>query len=356
MREICWNRRSQLLGALVVACAVVGAPVAQADTAFFLAGTDPIPLIPPPQPTHAQLAAVLGGRFSSDTLVNVNYPASVWPLTFDRPTMGRSIQIGAQMTEDLLDTTVGPKTVAGWSQGAMVEDQVERDLTTDPNRPSASEVTFVLNGDPTRPGGLFSYLPAGTTIPVLNVTVSTPPESPYHTIVLVQQYDGAADFPDRPWNLLADANAVMGFLYLHVLPNGYRAIPATGGTTTTNDRGGTTTTYLLPTSHLPLTEPLRALGIPAAAVDRIDASLRPMVDAGYSRNDAAGDNRPHLTPYAGRRTDSAAGATKPAAGRSPTIAPDQHTAVAKTAGPTRHTADATGGGTATFGTGRGGLR
>jgi hypothetical protein len=37
--------------------------------------------------------------------------------------------------------------------------------------------------------------------------------------------------------------------------------------------------------HLPLTEPLRELGISADLVNAIDGLLRPIIDAGYSRND-----------------------------------------------------------------------
>lgn len=114
------------------------------------------------------------------------------------------------------------------------------------------------------------------------------PDSQYDIVVLKQEYDGVADFPDRPWNLLADANALAGIMYLHFREHdgaSYTGIPETGGVTTVSELGGKTTTYLLPTNDLPLTQPLRELGVPSRAVDALDSVLRPVIDAGYARND-----------------------------------------------------------------------
>ena len=61
-----------------------------------------------------------------------------------------------------------------------------------------------------------------------------------------------------------------------------------------NSKNATVTTYLVPTEELPLTLPLRFIA-PPAVVDRIDDIVRPIVDAGYSRNDDAGDTRPYLS-------------------------------------------------------------
>jgi len=52
--------------------------------------------------------------------------------------------------------------------------------------------------------------------------------------------------------------------------------------------------YLIPRPHLPLTQPLRDLGVKPEVVDRLDDTLRPIVDAGYSR----------LTPDLGPHLDS----------------------------------------------------
>jgi hypothetical protein len=279
------------LGAVIVAVSLSSAPVAAADTMFFLNGTDPIPIIPPPVKSQSWMAALLAGRYAGDTLINVDYPASVWPLTFDRPTLGGSVRIGADMTENLLKTTSGVRTVVGISQGAMVADEVQRQLANDPHAPAPDQVSFVMIADPTRPGGFLSLLPTGTYIPILDFRTGRPPDSQYDSTVIVQQYDGVADFPDRPWNVISVANALMGVSYYHLPPDYYLhvQIPLGTGVSTTSLKGGTTTTYLIPSPGLPLTKPLRDFGVPAQVVDRLDDTLRPVVDAGYSR----------LTPDAG---------------------------------------------------------
>jgi hypothetical protein len=40
-------------------------------------------------------------------------------------------------------------------------------------------------------------------------------------------YDGIADFPDRPWNVVADVNALMGVACYH--PQEGQYLPTTGG-------------------------------------------------------------------------------------------------------------------------------
>jgi hypothetical protein len=41
----------------------------------------------------------------------------------------------------------------------------------------------------------------------------------------------------------------------------------------------------IPERHLPLVLPLGYFGVPEDVLNRLDAELKPMVDAGYSRND-----------------------------------------------------------------------
>jgi hypothetical protein len=126
--------------------------------------------------------------------------------------------------------------------------------------------------------------------------------SPYDTIVVVGEYDGWADFPNRPWNLLADLNAVAGMAYVHSNsslsnPDG---VPPQNITVTTNPTGATTTTYLVPTPTLPLLQPLVQLGVPAPVVSLLNTALKPAVDAGYSRTDApTGVHAPYLQPTNG---------------------------------------------------------
>ena len=292
-RQIRASARVGRVGVLAatLTAALVSTGTAGAATMFFLNGTDPIPLIPPPVKTQSWMAALFGGAYASDTVTNVDYPASVWPLTFDRPTMGRSIEIGATTCLRLLEAATGEKTVVGISQGALVIDRLSGQLGNNPDQTKISQVTFVAVADPNRPGGVFTLLPEHTYIPILNITNDRPAASPFDTTVLVQQYDAVANFPDRPWNVISGANALMGMVYYHFDPDWYLhvEIPSSGGVSVTNVLGGTTTTHVIPSPHLPLTQPLRDIGVPAEFVDHVDDALRPVVDAGYSQ----------LTPDAG---------------------------------------------------------
>ena len=97
------------------------------------------------------------------------------------------------------------------------------------------------------------------------------------------QYDGIANFPRYPIDLLADLNAYFGALYLHgTYPNLAAAqlanampLPVSPGYT------GLTSYYLIPALNLPLLEPLRQLGVPAPIIDLIQPVLRVIVDLGY---------------------------------------------------------------------------
>ena len=72
-------------------------------------------------------------------------------------------------------------------------------------------------------------------------------------MVVTNEYDGFADFPDRPGNLLAVANAVMGLFYRHGQTSTatLTGVPAHDISTTVNALGATTTTYLIPCISCP---------------------------------------------------------------------------------------------------------
>jgi diacyltrehalose acyltransferase len=175
--------------------------------------------------------------------------------------------------------------VVGHSEGSMVVDHLQAAYLADPRAPRADQVTFVVYGSPER--GLLDLLfPNGTFVPGFGVTSQTPVDSQYDTIVVTGEYDFAADPPDRPWNLLALANAAIGFVTVHhayafVDPD---TIPDENTTTVINSRGAKITTQLIPSAHLPLTGPVRIVA-PRLA-DRLDEVLRPVIDSAYLRHNA----------------------------------------------------------------------
>jgi hypothetical protein len=155
-----------------------------------------------------------------------------------------------------------------------------------PSGTTAPDISFVLIGDPNVPnGGLMSRF-SGLYIPILDVTFNGPEstDTQFHTDVINRQYDGAADFPLYPLNVIADLNALLGFLYVHTnpfdvsLPADPTTSPAYQGT------HGDSSYYLFPTQDLPLFAPLRTLGVPESLIDVVEPFFRVLVDLGYDRS------------------------------------------------------------------------
>lgn len=253
-----------------VACALTTATTltANADTAFYLGGTGN-----PFAPSQAQMAWLHREWVGEDdATVGIGYPDS--PVA-----IGLSVAVGEANVEQAVGATGGPKTVIGVSQGAPVIDELKNRIMAEPGdkRPAAADLKFVTLGDPDNPRGLLGHIPFIPSIPA-------PVETPYDTPVVIRQYDGFSDWPDRPLNLLATANALLGIVFVH--PNydiDLSTVPQADITEQTNSMGGKTTTYLVPTRTLPLTEGLRRLGIPNAFVDQLDRMLRPVIDAAYNQ-------------------------------------------------------------------------
>ena len=244
-------------------------------------------------PSYSALSSGVGKNwFPGTTPQVVKYPATAGLLSgFFQPTADQSMAIGQKaLNTDILNATGNGQTVvvAGESLGSMVIDREEAYLATQPNAPSPDQVTFVEFSNPER-GLADTYLPAGVHVPLLGYTVENPPVTPYNTTIVYHQYEGFADPPDRPWNLLADANAVMGVNHYH-LYTGFTSQTQVVevGSPVTNSAGGTTTTYMVPATILPLLLPLQTFGVPTPIIDHLNTVLTPMVNEGYSQYDPGG--------------------------------------------------------------------
>lgn len=219
----------------------------------------------------------------------IDYPASSGPIVNDIA-MDDSVLLGAEIgvstVAQQLSLDNGPVTVVGLSQGGMVADRMLARWTRDPeNAPSPDDVRLVMIGNPVR--GLFQMLDEGLLIQGLGITVFRPTETAYDIDVIVGQYDGLTDPPDRFWNLLALTNSILGLIYVHSSPE---MVAINQGETVLVSRvvsslGGVTSTYLRPTPFLPLTMPLRDAGLPSGFVDSLDIGLRPIIDSAYIRNE-----------------------------------------------------------------------
>jgi hypothetical protein len=272
--------------AMVMSLATPGLQWVPASTTVMIGGLN--------QPTlsDGEMAAVLNGRYAGDTLVSAEYPAQAWPFTgLTSLTVGQSVDVGIGNLEAAI-REANPAVVVGISEGSLVLDEVQRRLAATPDAPQPDEIEFVTIAGLNRGNGLFTLF-RGLFIPIFNYTPQPEPVTPYHTTVIMKEYDGWADFPDRPWNLLSALNAIAGSGVIPGFPSEHNAtintdlsqVPDSNVTTTTNSAGGITKRYLVPTPDLPLLRPLGDLGFPAAIVDALNALLKPIVDAGYSRND-----------------------------------------------------------------------
>ena len=111
---------------------------------------------------------------------------------------------------------------------------------------------------------------------------------------------------------MADLNALFGFIYAHAgygdgpLPEEVPAVwppsePLSGpfaseyvlgSTETVKQVDGDTTFYFIPTTEMPLLDPLRSLGVPESVLNIFQPALQVIVEAGYDRSIPFGDPTP----------------------------------------------------------------
>ena len=290
--------------ASAMAAILVTSPMATAAHTG-IAGT---PGTPAPTP---QTALVVGGTYSptmsqsfmsaftstfSTNLINVGYPAAIAPPFDGSYTLGDSITAGSNNLMALITATYAVGThlvVWGISQGALVLNVTQQLLLNDPSAPPPSALTFVRVADPAQAStGMLNFAPDLALSKLLHFSMRTAPsESQYSTITITNEYDGFADFPDK-WGPLAVLNASAGLFHRHAETAwvDLASVPDRNITTTVNSLGATTTNYLVPATFLPITKPLREVGVPSPVVDALDRFLKPMIDAAYTRNDPPPSN------------------------------------------------------------------
>ncbi|MEZ0340262.1 alpha/beta fold hydrolase [Mycobacterium sp. pV006] len=272
-----------LLASALLAATAVLPPVGSAETTVVIPGASLFKSLNPRYPAIAATYPQIGRHFHGDEhpLV-VDYSQD--PFTFDR-----SLRDGVERAREMVRDLEGDVVIVGESMGSMVATRLAEEFAAD--APTSRNLRLVLIAPP-EPGAARLFK-EGAFVPLLNYRVRRMPELPYPTTVVVGEYDPWADPPDRPWNLVAMANAVLGFFYVHGPPSWQidpADIPPENVTVS-----GNVTRYFVPTPQLPLTRPLRDLGVPDGVVDVADSILRPVIDAGYRRHDEPGDTRPYLS-------------------------------------------------------------
>jgi hypothetical protein len=260
--------------------ALSGAPTAiGANSALFLNGLAAGELTP------IVMSNILDGAFAGSgyTRTAVSWPAQAKPFTGkDSLSLTESVNIGVTNITAATNAALaglGPGehvTIVGLSAGALVADEYLRRLVDSGQPlPDKSQLNFVVVADGSR-----VWLNRDNYNRILDYRFQAPPQTKYDTTVVTGEYDGFADFPDRPWNVIADMNALAGTIVVHV-PTVFAdlsTVPASNISVTTNPLGGVTTNYLVPTATLPLVQLFPFL-------KSQEAALKKIVDAGYKRND-----------------------------------------------------------------------
>jgi PE-PPE domain len=271
-----------------------------AQTSIFVDGTKSITGNEEGVPFFRMADSFKGGYTQpvADDNVFIEYPRSLGPLTgLGDPTYDDSEGLA---TDEIVKAVAKARAenpnpndtiyVVAYSQGAGAAANAIPILE---QMGLNENVQFVLASNPRRnDGGILTRLPAGVYVPVLGVSFgggTTPTDPDTKVLQVTKQYDGVADAPDYIFNVAADANALLGFYYLH---SGYYkdvplvdpANPPAGAIVSTSPDGTITDVLLVaPEGELPLTMPLLALGVPKDVVVALDPFLRSIIETGYSR-------------------------------------------------------------------------
>lgn len=246
--------------------------------------------IPIPSPTYVQLAnelyisrSVAGAIGQALFTPQGLYPAvAIKSLTFDV-----SVAQGVTILESAIRQQIAAGNnvaVFGYSQSATISTLTMANLAASINPPTPDQLSFTLIGSPQNPnGGVATRFP-GISFPSLGITAYGPtPDNLYPTKIFTIEYDGVADFPRYPLNIVSTLNALAGIYYVHTDYFSLTPAQIDSAVHLSNTVGPTMTDYyIIRTENLPLLEPLRAvpvLGDPLANL--IQPNLKVIVNLGY---------------------------------------------------------------------------
>ncbi|BBX06012.1 PE-PPE domain-containing protein [Mycolicibacterium aichiense] len=238
--------------------------------------------VPIPKPTYIQnvFNLYIAPSYPGSIPFQLDTPEGLYPITGVKSLpLNVSVQQGIQILAASIAEQVAAgntATVFGYSQSAIISSLIMSQL------PPGTPVDFVLVGNEMNPnGGMLSRFP-GLNLPSLGLPFyGATPENAFPTTNYTLEYDGFADFPRYPLNVLSVLNAGLGIIFVHTKyadltsqqVNSAIALPTTDPTQKY---------YIIPTENLPLLEPLRLLpviGTPVA--DLLQPALKVIVNLGY---------------------------------------------------------------------------
>ena len=258
-----------------------------------------------PIPSEEYVQELLPLYYPSSALsprIGLPTPEGLYPLTGVKDlTLQVSAARGAQILQDaiLQNVPAGTDTgnpftinVLGYSQSSSISSMVMQ--TFNPHNipgdttglPEGVNLHFTLLGDPSNPnGGLLARFP-GLNIPSLGIQFGlATPDNSFPTDIYSIQYDGFADFPQYPINVLSDLNAFLGIIELHgQYP--YMTPDQITNAISLGNGGSLTNYYIIDTGHLPIADFIRdipVVGNPLA--DLTEPDLRVLVNLGYGSVD-----------------------------------------------------------------------
>jgi hypothetical protein len=204
--------------------------------------------------------------------------------------------------------------VAGSSQSSVIAGLEMRDLLELPadEQPKPDELSFVLRGDEGNPNGSLLERFGDPSLPEfsapsfgISFTGATPADTPWDTAEYIGEYDGFADYPSYPINLLSDLNAILGMAFVHLNYSDFTAdqlgdaieLPVSDDYT-----GELTNTdyFMIPTETLPLLQPLQYIPVIGGPLyDLLEPDMRILVNLGYGDIEHGWDQGPAnvATPF-----------------------------------------------------------
>jgi hypothetical protein len=279
-----------LLTAVVLALASTVSSAVQllATTALIMSGT----FTPTPPPAFVDMAK---NQFILPThpgqvinpFVAVTTPEEAWPVTglFDLP-FGTSVQLGLGDLEAAMAAHGNDNLVIfGHSQSSVIAYLEKRKLAEQfPIGTPAPNIDFVTIGTLNLPNGGVMTRFWGLYLPFVDFYFNgpAPTDTQFDTDIITQRWDGFADFPIYPINLLAVLNAVAGFFYVH---EEYEDVTLAGDPSKyLVGTHGDTDYYFFETENLPLFGPLRSFGVPESLIDIVEPLAIFLVELGYRRD------------------------------------------------------------------------
>ncbi len=311
-----------LLGGVLIGLTstVTSAVTLTATVALIMGGTGlPNPAVFPryvPNVESYYIAPNTSCQVASCQLVVVRTPEQFFPfigtMTYDRSVAAGVIDLNTALQNQLSNHPGDSVVIFGYSQSAEIATVEKRNFVNDPTAPPTDQVSFVLIGNPDRPNGGIGerFYP----LSFLGATAdgATPTDTGYQTTDIAFQYDPVADFPQYPIDILADVNALIGFLDVHAtypnpfvplpaglpffptaLPDGYtpQQLQAAMNDPANRQTYGDTTYITVHALMLPIVQPFVAIAalthtslLVVPIVDLVQPTLRTLIELGYNRN------------------------------------------------------------------------